>query len=463
MKRTYLRVIQLLVCCMCTQFIIGCDKSFLEAKPDKSLLIPSTLEDYEKIVYNEQVMTLFGPGITNLCSDDAYITDAVMSGDRLAEQEKLIYLWDRTMFDNVRVGTDWVECYQRIFYANVVLEGLVQLKPSEEQLAKWNSLYGAALFYRALGHYQLLNLFSPIYQESEGNNSLGIPLRMTADINDRPARSSVKDSYAAVINDLQTSLKYLDEKLERASLPDQVSSWALLARVYLSMSKFDEALNCADEVWEINSALLDYNTLNLNATKPIPAPMPVNANVEVIFFSQTTGRGFTSQGYINNDLVALYDDKDIRKKVFFKEVDNNLFQFVGTYNRTAFLFNGLTTAEVLLIKAECLLRIGRTGEARQLLSMLHINRYLIGNAPDLTLLADKELMKEVLLERRKELVFRDIRWSDLKRLNLESEHQVTLERIVNGKEYKLLPNSTDYALPIPFLLELELNKLPQNP
>lgn len=463
MKRTYLRMMQLLICCICTMFITACDKAFLEAKPDKSLLIPSTLEDYEKIVYNEQIMTLQGPGVSNLCSDDVYITDAVMNGDRLAEQEKLVYLWEPTMFENVRMGTDWTEGYQRIFYANVALEGLEQVKPSQEQLSKWNSLYGAALFYRALGHYQLLNLFSPIYQEYEAERQMGIPLRLTADINDRPARSSVSDSYATVIKDLQESLKYLDRKLERTSLPDQVSSWALLARVYLSMSNYAEALSCADEAWKVNSALIDYNTFNLHAAKPIPAPMPINANVEVLFFSQSSGWGFPSQGYINNDLVALYDDKDIRKKVFFKKVDNDLHQFVGTYNRTALLFNGLTTAEILLIRAECLLRTGQAGEARQLLAQLQKNRYVTGTAPNLSLLTDKELMKELLLERRKELVYRDIRWSDLKRLNLEPEHQVTLERVVNGEVYTLLPNSTNYVLPIPFLLELELNKLPQNP
>lgn len=464
MKRNYLRMMRLVICCMSILFFMGCDKEFLEAKPDKSLLIPSTLEDYEKIVYNEQIMTLFGPGVSNLCSDDAYITDVVMNGDILAEHEKLVYVWDRNMFDNVRLGTDWAECYERIFYANVVLEGLGDLKPLEDQKTKWNNLYGSALFYRALGHYQLLNIFSPIYQKDNAAKDLGIPLRLTADINDRPARSSVKDSYERVINDLQESIKYLDKKVERASSPYRGSSWALLARVYLSMSKFSEALKCADEVLKIESALIDYNTLDLNSSKPIPTPMPTNLNPEVLFFSQTTGRwSYPSYGYVNPDLIALYNDNDLRKKVFFKKADNNLCQFVGSYNRTSFLFNGLTTAEMLLIKAECLLRIGNSVEAQQLLSHMQKNRYVTGSTPDLSLLTDKELMKEILLERRRELVYRDIRWSDLKRLNLEPEHQVTIERVVNGKVYRLQPNSTSYVLPIPYLIELEINKLPQNP
>lgn len=443
---------------------MSCNKEFLEAKSDKSLLIPSTLEDFEKIIYNEQIMTLFGPGVSNLCSDDVYINDAVMNGDRISEHQKKIYLWDNSMFDNMRLGTDWTESYERIFYANVVLEGLEKMKPKDSELSKWNKLYGAALFFRALGHYQLLNVFSAVYNEADADSQLGIPLRLTADVNDRPARSSVKDSYHAVVNDLKESIQYLEKQSERKSIPDQVSTFALLARVYLSMSKFPEALSFADKALEINSSLIDYNTLDLNSSKPIPSPRPVNNNTEVIFFSQTTGRwSFPTYGYVSIELFAIYGEKDIRKKVFYKMVGDNLFQFVGSYNSASSLFNGLTTAEIMLIRAECLVRQGSTVEARGILSKLQKNRYVAGTAPDLTVLTASQLMKEILLERRRELAFRDIRWSDLKRLNLEPEYQVTIERVVNGKVHRLLPNSTAYVLPIPFLLELELNNLPQNP
>jgi tetratricopeptide (TPR) repeat protein len=464
MRRNFLKRVQMLSYCLGVLFITGCDKEFLDAKPDKSLLIPSTLEDYEKIIYNEQIMNLFGPGVSNLCSDDAYISDVVMNGDRLSDNEKKAYVWDNTMFDAAKVGTDWTECYERIFYANVVLEGLVRLKPTVIDLTKWNKLYGSALFFRALGHYQLLNVFSSIYNETDADSQLGIPLRLSADINDRSGRSTIKESYYAVVSDLQKSISYLDKKVDRASLPDQASSWALLARVYLAMSKFPEASNSANEALNINNALIDYNLLDLNSSKPIPAPMPVNNNVEVLFFSQYTGKWrFPDYGYVNPDLIALYTPNDIRNKVFFKNVGVNLHQFVGSYNRTALLFNGLTTAEMLLIKAECLIRTGMVIETKQVLSKLQEKRYLKGTAPNLNLLTEKELLQEVLLERRRELVFRDIRWSDMKRLNLEKDFQTTIIRKVNGTEYTLLPNSTMYVLPIPYLLELELNDLTQNP
>jgi hypothetical protein len=60
----------------------------------------------------------------------------------------------------------------------------------------------------------------------------------------------------------------------------------------------------------------------------------------------------------------------------------------------------------------------------------------------------QEAFDTVLSERRKELPFRGVRWSDLRRLNKESAN-ITLIRKINGAVDTLAPNSKLYALPIP--------------
>ena len=59
-----------------------------------------------------------------------------------------------------------------------------------------------------------------------------------------------------------------------------------------------------------------------------------------------------------------------------------------------------------------------------------------------------EALDTILVERRKELAFRGIRWSDLRRLNKEGWN-ITLTRNLNGVMYTLPPNSELYTLPIP--------------
>jgi hypothetical protein len=68
----------------------------------------------------------------------------------------------------------------------------------------------------------------------------------------------------------------------------------------------------------------------------------------------------------------------------------------------------------------------------------------------------------ILTERRKELVMRDIRWLDLKRLNKDPDHQTTIRRLLNGQVFELKPNENRYALPIPMSV-IQLTGIPQNP
>jgi len=53
-----------------------------------------------------------------------------------------------------------------------------------------------------------------------------------------------------------------------------------------------------------------------------------------------------------------------------------------------------------------------------------------------------------LTERRRELIMRGLRWSDIRRLNLEGAG-ITQTRTANGKVHTLLPNDPRYALALP--------------
>jgi len=111
-------------------------------------------------------------------------------------------------------------------------------------------------------------------------------------------------------------------------------------------------------------------------------------------------------------------------------------------------FNGLAVDEVLLIKAECLVRRYRLDEASTLMNRLLINRYKKDEYQQVIFSDPHNALNFVLTERRKELIWRCLRWDDIKRLNKERAN-IVLTRIVGENIYRLEPNSNRYVFNIP--------------
>lgn len=441
--------------------ITACSSEFLDVKPDKALLIPTSLDDYEALINNEVVHIRNTPSLTILGTDNVYLTNDMLTGIGLEEIEKNVYLWEKDLFEDTKHIPEWKRPYESVFYSNVVLEGLDKIKITEDNKSQWNTVYGTALFYRALGHFNLVRIFADVY-DSDAESKLGIPLKLTASISDLSGRASLKTVYNQIISDLLLSLIHVPNVSLRKSFPDRNAVNALLARVYILMNEFEEAYHYADKVLQQNFTLLDYNKLDLSAAKPIPIPYPANENPEVVFFSEMAGWLFRSIAYVSSELYRLYSDNDLRKYVFFAEKDNGYYSFIGTYNRTTSLFDGITTAELYLIRAECAARRQEYNQARRDLELLWKHRYRENTEPDVISISDHNVLSEVLKERRKELAFRNIRWSDLKRLNKDPKTEKYLRRLIDEKEIILEPNSPRYIFPIPKAMELDFNDMEQN-
>ncbi|KKX51127.1 RagB/SusD family nutrient uptake outer membrane protein [Sphingobacterium sp. IITKGP-BTPF85] len=92
-------------------------------------------------------------------------------------------------------------------------------------------------------------------------------------------------------------------------------------------------------------------------------------------------------------------------------------------------------------------------EGLQFMKKLLINRYRQGIYTVPQFNDDISALKYVFTERRKELLFRGVRWSDLKRLNLDPNFATTLKRELNIagdlKKFNLPPNDRRYIYPIP--------------
>src|SRR5690606_35656134 len=161
----------------------------------------------------------------------------------------------------------------------------------------------------------------------------------------------------------------------------------------------------------------------------------------------------------------LYDDTDLRKKLFFEQSNAGL-KFKGFYHGKRSSFVGLAQDEMYLIKAECLAWRGARVEAESYLNTFLSKRYEKSKFSKLSFATAESALDRILLERRKQLILRGIRWMDLRRLNRYPDRAVVLEKkfddLGDSKVYKLLPNDLRYTFLIP-LLAIDAGGYIQNP
>lgn len=156
-----------------------------------------------------------------------------------------------------------------------------------------------------------------------------------------------------------------------------------------------------------------------------------------------------SFGLVSEKYYVLYEEHDLRRTYWFRENANGTVAYRGNYTGEFRLFNGGTSAEALLIRGECKARAGDVSGALADLNNLLAHRYRKGHFIAKNSNDAQEVLRLILTERKKELYRRGIRWSDLRRLNMESDKQETLTRVIAGITYVLPPGDPRYVLPIP--------------
>lgn len=428
---------------------VACEKEFLEKKPDKALVVPVSLSDFQALMdnYDEVNKT---PGLIEVASDDYYVPDGELQSQY--NTIKNSYVWAKEIYDGEDsfMHMDWSKPYAQIFRMNVVLDGLEKLSEKEKNDKQFNIVKGTALFHRSYHFFSLVQAFANGYSPTSSANDFGIPLKLNADVNILPPRATVKETYEQILSDLALSESLLPEAVSFKTRPSKYAAKAMLARVYLSMSNFSKAEDYASQVLEKSAALMNYNSIT-NFTARFPRALPVS-NAEIIFYSTQNPFPilYSNSAVVDSVLYSLYEEHDLRKKMFYIDRGSNRINFKGSYDGTSLFFSGLATDEIYLIKAECLVRRNGIAEAMENLNKLLINRYSADNFSPKLAIDQQQALTLVLNERRKELVFRGLRWLDLKRINKEGSQQISLNRTYDGLRYTLPPNSNRYAFPIPF-------------
>ncbi|WP_165500457.1 RagB/SusD family nutrient uptake outer membrane protein [Pedobacter psychroterrae] len=432
----------------------ACQKEYLEKKPQKSLLVPRKLPELQALLDNVTLMNR-QTSLTWIAGDDFTASDAGVNSF-LSVSERNSYRWNADIYEGIS-SSDWNVPYEQTFCSNIILEALAEYPEQEQATQTYRSIKGAALFFRAFALYNLLQEFAVPYDPQTAASVMGLPIRTQSDINLKPGRGTLAESYAQVMTDLESALTLVPEKVPYNTRPGKAAVLGYLARTSLTMQNYPLALKYASDCLAQGVSLIDFNT-----TAPYLSP---NGNVELIF----NAGDVTSYSYIGSAEIGLspslfdtYATDDLRKTLFYFKRPNGNYYYRGSYSQNVAQFHGLATDEVLLIKAEAAARTGDLSTALQALNELMQKRWKADTFQPFATNDQNEAIRLILEHRRKELVGRGTRWTDLRRLNQDPQFAVTINRTVAGVNYVLLPNDPRYTYPIPDG-EINGSGIPQNP
>jgi len=449
---------KLLTLLLISSSLVGCQK-YLNEKPNKALALPADNIDNPKLLLSDTyTMNQNSASAGEVASDNFFITDAGYQKLALSSLTSVdLYLWNSNVFnDNDR--NDWTNTYKVVFNANLVLDALKELKPTTQNQQEWNNLKGQALFFRAWSFFMLLQEFSKAYNPSTASTDPGIALRLSADITTPSTRASIKQSFEQVTNDLLQSLTLLAATSDYKTTPCKNAALGLLAKVYLYLGEYDTALNYANQYLALSPKLIDYNSIPVSSSLPF-----TRYNDEVIFHATLFQLTAFSPSYsrVSDSLYALYDSNDLRRALYFKNGGPGNISFQGSYDGSRAPFGGIANDEIYLIASECYARTNKITNAMNMLNSLLITRWKEGTFIPFAASDQDSALALILNERRKELVYRNIRWGDLKRLNVDGRYPVTLTRTVAGQLYTLPLADGRYALPLPIKV-IQLSGMQQN-
>ena len=448
--------------------LTGCN-DYLDIKP-KGEKIPKTVTDYETLLNYESVQKVSDTYPTYL-TDDVYLPDVAQGtatpGLNSVDQSILnLYLFKKDVFGEAQDDGFWFASYNRIYYYNTVIDNIMDAEgPSEQQK---HSIRAEALISRALEYLYLVNGYAKHYDVRTAETDPGVPLILDEDISKKDlVRASVKDVYAQIQSDLQAALPNLPAQPKgNAFRASKAAGYGILAKMYLYMGNYTEALKAANEVLEINNSLLDlkkYAVVKVQSSigrTNVPQDIDNPENIYIKFAPYVYG--LSSKVFGSDELISLFSEDDMRLQVYFTKNFRNIptDKYVWAPYLRANL--AVSSPEIYLIAAECEAREGSVERAIALINKLRDNR--IKNNTDIVAIDRSDALQKVLEERRRELAMSGmVRYIDLKRLNQESQFAKTITHVTGEGMFSLEPNSPLYVLPIPAkVMRFNKNSMKQN-
>lgn len=324
----------------------------------------------------------------------------------------------------------------------------------------YSNIKGMLLTYRGMLYFDLARLYGRDY--AQDSNALAVPIVLEINSAARPARDLVKDVYAQARQDLAEGAKYI-AKPKKNGFINYWGNRAILARMYMHMQKYEQALAVAEDIIKNSPYSLYSNSEWADSWKTKWAKESIiefgvmddeadygNSALGMLFrAARDQGNSRILGNFVASDqfLARLSEDMDdIRWSVMDRDAINDkdaydlpverkgsVYKYVGGLDRkgdgaasaTAVNIKYVRLSEIYLIAAEAALKTNKKGIAADYLQEIRKRSPSLEAAT-----ADNITIEMIMSEKSKEFLCEGLRYWD----RMRNDATITFDDQVYGGE-----------------------------
>jgi hypothetical protein len=448
-------------------------KKFLEEQSQTDI-VPRSASSLNELLLGKGYDVAANPAIRFMDDDASHGASAVYT---FRKNFYYAYTWQpASMSDAKDAGaSQWINLYPCILTCNVVLDYAPKVTGTTAEI---ENITGQAYLLRAFYYFKLVNFYAKPYSDKLSNPNVdpGVPLILSSGLSlEGKARNTVYEVYQQITADLTKGIEQLQRSGKNNSIYriSHIAGYLLASRVYMQMGEWQKAIDAATYVLNNKPELIDLNTWGTSDpnTKAIveaksPECLWAFGNPQDVVYQENTESDFYT---LSNDLMASFEDGDLRTIIYIKNKKNNKVP-TNIYTNQTIAAQSFRTSEAVLNRAEAyaqLNKLGQTANAQLALNdlnQLRKKRFTPGTYQDLLSTSADELLKKCYDEKRREFFGEEYhRWFDLRRHGMPSITHIFHENVSQALSYVLQDHDPGYIFQIPKSALNKNSKLIPNP
>lgn len=350
--------------------------------------------------------------------------------------------------------TRYNDMYKYIYYSNVVIDKADDATGDDQTRTR---IVAEAKLKRAYFHYILVNIYARQYDEATATETGGVPYVDYLNMEVNKDKNTVAEVYAGILRDCDEGViacvPDYDQDVCRA---DKAFGYAVRAKTFMQMKRYDEAADCAAKALRYNNNLEDRSTVAQTMSWDLTKDS--RNNYLYVLGGVPVNLTYTC---MSKELAQLFSEDDFIRKYELDwgggptwgdaEVE---YGYPGGLIYTSFggLFNncGIRTEDMYYILAETNIRGGNVDTGLDYMDKVRTRR-IDGYTPlKGTGLSKAEAMKEMQAAKRIEFYGSYNNFFDRKRWNSEAEYRENITRDLGDYgTFTITPDSPLWVMPFP--------------